>query len=83
MGGAGLIIKLCIIGRILIQWAGLQEPLINFSSRWANSWSHGVVQVRIEWNDKIKQIKTKEKRAKDENIEPGFRPEVVLIFPKG
>ena len=42
-----------------------------------------VVQVRVEWNDKIKQIKTKEKRAKDENIEPGFRPEVVLIFPKG
>ena len=42
-----------------------------------------VVQVRIEWNDNIKQIKTKEKRAKDKNIEPGFRPEVVLIFPKG
>ena len=42
-----------------------------------------VVQVRIEWNDNIKQIKTKEKRANDKNIEPGFRPEVVLIFPKG
>ena len=39
-----------------------------------------VVQVRIEWNDKIKQRK---KRAKDENIKQGFRPEVVLIFPKG
>ena len=42
-----------------------------------------VVQVRIEWNDKLKQIKTKEKRVKDENIKPGFRSEVVLIFPKG
>ena len=42
-----------------------------------------VVQVRIEWKDKIKQIKTKEKRAKDQNIEPGFRPEIVPIFPKG
>ena len=42
-----------------------------------------VVQVRIKWKDKIKPIKTKKKRAEDQNIEPGFRPEVVLIFPKG
>ena len=42
-----------------------------------------VVQVRIEWKDKIKQIKTKKKRAKDENIEPGFRLKVVPIFPQG
>ena len=42
-----------------------------------------VVQVRIEWNDKIKQIKTKKKIKKDENIKPGFRPEVVLIYPQG
>ena len=39
-----------------------------------------VVQVRIEWKDKIKQRK---KRAKDENIEPGFRLEVVPIFLQG
>ena len=42
-----------------------------------------VVQVCIEWKDKIKQIKTKKKRAKDENIEPGFRLEVIPIFPQG
>ena len=30
-----------------------------------------------------RQNKRKEKRAKDENIKPGFRPEVVLTFPKG
>ena len=30
-----------------------------------------------------RQNKTKKKRAKDENIEPGFRLEVVPIFAQG